>query len=153
MEKSAEQIFFKANNSKSHYSAKIHQIEKVLKYAQLRQLGMELIIPTKFHQNQTKGFEETVWTKFLMQIFQTRTTPPKIIKPECTTRNATYQSYKISSKSDKSFEETVQTKFSMQIFQSPITMPKRIEPEQGYDMQLMHNWEWYLSILQSFIEF
>ena len=118
------------------------------------QLGIVLINPTKFHQNPTKGFEETARTKFSMEIFQSPITPPKIIEPEQDQVNAQLgmvliNPTKFHQNPTKGFGETARTKFSMEIFQSPITPPKIIEPEQDYDM---HNQAWYLSILQSFIK-
>ena len=121
--RNAPDKIFNANISKCHNSAKNHRTGTGLRYAQL---GMVLINPTKFHQNPTKGFGETLRTKFSMQIFQSPITPPKIIKPEQDYNmhnQAWYLSIllKFHQNPTKGFGETAQTKFSMEIFQSPIT--------------------------------
>ena len=44
------------------------------------QRGIVLINPTEFHQNPIDGFDETARTTFLMEIFRSPITPPKIIE-------------------------------------------------------------------------
>ena len=81
LQKSSEQTRTQLNMNQLKYFKSPITLSKTIKLEQYQvnaQLVIVLINPKKFHKNPSKGFEEFVWTKFSMAIFQSPITPLKI---------------------------------------------------------------------------